>query len=134
MTDRIRAAVLLLAAALLIVGACAHAVMGWTFVREALGAQQSEAGLTAVLSAGWQLGSVSLLAYGLLVLLAGLARWRGQPIAPATLWVVAAALAGYGAGALLLGDRNFFYFYCGYVILGILLALGVAPSTGRASG
>ncbi|HLB54605.1 MAG TPA: hypothetical protein VJK71_05815 [Gemmatimonadales bacterium] len=131
MIDRSRAFALLLAATLLILGAGAHAVMGWTFVREALEALPAKAGLMGVLSAGWQLGSVSLLAFGLLALVAGLACWRRQPVAPATVWIVAAALVGFGTGALLLGDGSFFYLYFGYILIGGLLALGVAP---RAEG
>jgi len=84
MIDRSRAFALLLAATLLILGAGAHAVMGWIFVREALEALPAKAGLMGVLSAGWQLGSVSLLAFGLLALVAGLACWRRQPVAPAS--------------------------------------------------
>ena len=131
MIDRSRAFALLLAATLLILGAGAHAVMGWIFVREALEALPAKAGLMGVLSAGWQLGSVSLLAFGLLALVAGLACWRRQPVAPATVWIVAAALVGFGTGALLLGDGSFFYLYFGYILIGGLLALGVAP---RAEG
>ena len=134
MTDRIRALALFLAAALLILGAGAHAVKGWTLMREVLGAQPPSAGLMGVLSAGWQLGSVSLLAFGLLVLVAGLARWRGQPVASATLWIVAAALVSFGIGAVLMGDRTFFYFYFGYVVIGGLLVLGVAPGAEVGSG
>ena len=46
MIDRSRAFALLLAATLLILGAGAHAVMGWIFVREALEALPAKAGLT----------------------------------------------------------------------------------------
>ena len=127
MIDRSRAFALLLAATLLILGAGAHAVMGWIFVREALEALPAKAGLMGVLSAGWQLGSVSLLAFGLLALVAGLECWRRQPVARVTVWIVAAALVGFGTGALLLGDGSFFYLYFGYILIGGLLALGAAP-------
>ncbi len=127
MTDRRRAFALLVAASLLILGAPAHAVSGWTFVQDAFGAEPLKVGLKGVLSAGWQLGSVLLLAFGLLALFAGLARWREEPVVDATLWIVALSLMGFGIVALVVGDRNFFYFYAGYIVIGGLVALGTRP-------
>ena len=65
---------------------------GWTFVQDAFGAEPLKVGLKGVLSAGWQLGSVLLLAFGLLALFAGLARGREEPVVDATLWIVALSL------------------------------------------
>lgn len=127
MTDRKRAFALLIAASLLILGAPAHAVSGWNFVQDAFGSEPLRAGLKGVLSAGWQLGSVLLFAFGLLALSSGLARWREEPVVDATLWIVAVSLMGFGVVALVVGDRNFFYFYAGYIVIGILVALGTRP-------
>lgn len=124
MTDRVRTSALLLAGALLILGAFLHAVFGWWFVHDIATTQPPNAGIAGVLGAGWQLGSVSLLAFGLLVLAAGLARRRGQSVAPASIWIVAAVLASYGAGALLLGDHRYAMIYSGYVALALLLLFG----------
>lgn len=127
MTDRIRSLALLAAAALLILSAGAHALSGEVFLREALGAARPGGGATAVLSAGWQLGSVSLLAFGLVALSAGLTRWKGQPVASTPLWIMAAVLTGYGFMAGVLGDRTFFLVYFGYMVIGGLVALGAVP-------
>jgi len=130
MTDRARATSLLLASALLIASAGVHALMGWRDLRTDLAALHVNPRLAGVLGAGWQFGSVSLLAFGLIALTAGSARWRGDPVASVTLWVPAAALAGFGTGALLLVGYEPFYF--GYILLGILLALGAkSPAAAR---
>jgi hypothetical protein len=126
MTDRVRTSALLLAGTLLIVSACLHAIFGWWFVHDIAATQPPNAGLAGILGAGWQLGSASLLAFGLLVVAAGLARRRGQPVAPISIWIVAAVLAGYGAGALLLGDHRYALIYSGYVALAVLLLFGSA--------
>jgi hypothetical protein len=130
MTDRVRTSALLLAGALLIVGACLHAVFGWWFVHDIATTQPPNAGFAGILGAGWQLGSVSSLAFGLLVLVAGLARRRGQAVASASIWIVAAVLASYGAGALLLGDHRYALIYSGYVVLALLLLFGSASGVG----
>lgn len=124
MTDRQGGTALLAAAAILILGAGGHAVYGWSVVREFAGYAPSDAGLVSVLGAGWQLGSVSLLAFGLVALTTGLARWRGRPVASPPITIVAGTLAGFGAGALLLGSRQFAHFYLGYILIAVLLILG----------
>jgi len=129
-----RVSALLLAGTLLVVSACAHAVMGWWFVHNITATQPPNTGLAGVLGAGWQLGSVSLFAFGLLVLVSGLARRRGEYAAPATIWIIAAVLAGYGAGALLLGDHKFALIYFGYLVLAVLLVLGAGPIVRADSG
>jgi len=130
MTDRVRASALLLAGLLLIVGAGLHAVFGWWFVHDVATTQPPNAGIAGILGAGWQLGSVSLLAFGLLVLFAGLARRRGQSVAPSSIWVVAAVLACYGAGALFLGDQRYALVYSGYVALALLVLFGSVTGAG----
>lgn len=134
MTDRLRLSALLLAGTVLIVSACAHAVLGWWFVHDFAATQPPNTELAGLLGAGWQLGSVSLLAFGLLVLVSGLARRRGEYAAPATIWIIAAVLAGYGAGALLLGDHRFLLIYVGYVVLAGLLVFGGGPAVRAESG
>lgn len=128
MTDRFRALALFVAAVLLLVGAGVHAIAGQVFVRELLESQTSTAALVGVLGAGWQLGSVSLLALSLLVLGEGRARWRGQPVSHSTLRIIMAALVAFGLGAVLLGDRRFAHVYVGYVAIGLVLAYGSGGS------
>ena len=129
MTDRVRASALLLAGTLLIAGAGLHAVFGWWFVHDVATTQPPNAGIAGILGAGWQLGSVALLAFGFLVLAAGLARRRGQPVAAVSIWIVAAVLACYGAGALLLGDHRYALIYSGYLALAVLLLFGGASGS-----
>jgi hypothetical protein len=57
---------------------------------------------------------------------AGLTRCAVR-LSPGTIWIIAAVLAGYGAGALLLGDHRFLLIYVGYVVLAVLLVFGVGP-------
>lgn len=125
MTDRIRALALFLASSLLIVSAGAHAVMGERFVHEIVSARAGVASLEGVLSAGWQLGSAALLVFGVLALLGGWGAWRGRPMSPAVLSIIAAALIAYGAGALVLGEHQYAVIYAGYVVVGILFSVGV---------
>lgn len=126
MTDRTRALALFLAASLLIVSAGAHAVMGERFVHEVVAARQAVPELESVLSGGWQLGSVSLLVFGLLALVGGWARWQGRPVPPVGLAIVGAGLIAYGAGTLVLGDHRYAVIYAGYVVIGALFTLGGA--------
>lgn len=125
MTNRQGGTALLTAAALLVLGAGGHAVYGLSVVREIAGHMPSDTGPVNVLGAGWQLGSVSLLAFGLVALTTGLARLRGHPFASPSIGIVAGALAGFGAGALLLGSRQFAHFYLGYILIAGLLTLGI---------
>lgn len=130
MTQHRRAIALLLAAIMLILGAVAHAATGATLVLQALGASPADPAAADALRAGWQLGSVALAAFGLLVLAAGVARWRGEPVGEASLWVVAAALVGFGAGAVVLGNQAYVYLYLGYLVIGALVAYGALPQGG----
>lgn len=128
MTNRRRSFALYLAGTLLTLGSGAHAWSGRAMVGSALNGSPSGEGAMAVLLAGWQLGSVSLLAFGLLVLNAGLDRSRGKPMDPMTLWIIALALTVFGAAALVFGDRTFALFYAGYLVLGGLVAIGAGST------
>lgn len=127
MSERQRLVALLVAGLILTVGAGVHAWSGRTIVEGALDGSPSRETAQAVLQAGWQLGSVALLTFGLLVLNAVLARHRGRPTSPVTLWIIAMALFGFGISALVLGDRAFLPFYAGYLVLGGLVAVGAGP-------
>lgn len=132
MTERFRSLVLFFTATVLIVSAGAHAWNGRLLVHDAMNGSPAGGDATALLQAGWQLGSVSLFAFGLLVLTFGLARRSGRPVAPTTLWIVAVVLAGYGAAALALGDRGFAVYYVAYMVIGALVGFGAGPA--RAEG
>lgn len=127
MTHRRHAGALLLAAILLILGAVLHAVTGGTLVSQAFGGAPADPAAADALHAGWQLGSVALAAFGLLVLSAGVAQWQDGPRGEASLRVVAIALIGFGGGAAVLGNHAYLHFYLGYLFIGAMVGYGAWP-------
>jgi len=87
--------------------------------------------LVAALSAGWHFGSLAMLAFGLIVLSAGIAAWRGGPVPSGPLWIVAAACIAFGAGAFFLIGHN--VHFAGFAGIGVLVAIG-AGSGSKGSG
>lgn len=127
MPSRVRAVVLLVAGLLLLLSACAHAFLGWPHLRGDLAEIGAGPGLAGAIGTGWLFGSVAMLAFGLIVLPAGIAAWRGGAVAAAPLWVIAAAYVIFGTAALALRGHSLHFW--AFILIGILVAAGaVKPS------
>jgi hypothetical protein len=82
------------AGVLLLLSSAAHALLGWP----QFGAALADAGLdgqtVGALAVGWYFGSVSMLAFGVIVLAAAVDAARGRPVAVAPLWIIAGGYLG----------------------------------------
>jgi hypothetical protein len=106
---------------LIFLSAFAHALPGWSGLREALQARTEPALLTAV-GIGWHFGSVSMATFGLLGMRGARLLRRGHGEARSTPLVIGGMYALFGAGALVVTDmRPHFLFF---VVLGLLLLAG----------
>ena len=77
-------------ALLLLASAWAHGALGWPTFAEALAGASVGPDVVGGLAVGWYFGSVSMLAFGLVVLLQALRLLRGAAPDAGSLWVVAA--------------------------------------------
>jgi hypothetical protein len=122
MPSRLRAMVLLLAGLLLSAGSAVHAFLAWPHLRGDLVRDHASPGLVGALSLGWHFGSVAMLAFGLVVLSAGIAVWRGDRVSTSPLWIIAVACIAFGlAGFSLYGHSPHLL---GFALLGALVASG----------
>jgi hypothetical protein len=129
MPSTLRAAVLLLAGLALSASSALHAFAGWPHLRGDLLEDHASRNLVAALSAGWHFGSLAMLAFGLIVLSAGVAAWQGRPVPSGPLWIVAAACIAFGAGAFFLISQN--VHFAGFAAIGVLVAIGAGPGSGE---
>ncbi len=124
-----RAILGLLAGLLLIASAGGHAFLGWPPFRTLLEQAGVDADAVAALSVGWYFGSVAMLAFGAIVLLAAVQAMRGERAANGSLWIIAAAYAGFGLTVYVLRDFNphFLLFVVTGLLVGAVAALKPPP-------
>ena len=109
-----------LAALLLIASAVAHAVLGWPPFRSILDQAGVDSEAIAALEVGWYFGSLAMLAFGAIVLLAAVRAIRGQQAANGSLWIIGTAYTLYGAVAYVVRDFNPHFLL--FVVTGLLVA------------
>lgn len=88
-------------------------------MRAALDDAGAGAPLVGALAAGWLFGSVSMLAFGCIVLSDGLDAARGRPVATRPLWIIAAAYLLFGIAALVARGANPHFLL--FVVTGLLV-------------
>lgn len=117
---------LVLIVGLLFVLSCgAHGFLGWKMVHQALVDARTPVDLVDTLRIGWHFGSVSMAAFGIIVLLA----WSGMggrawPVKPAV--VVAATYLVFGVVATIATGFNP-HFILLFALPGLLLFVGLSP-------
>lgn len=118
---RVRGAIGVLAGALLLASAIAHAFLGWPPFAEALSAAGVDGGLAGGLAVGWYYGSAAMLAFGMIVLLAALAVLRGRMVSLVPVRVIAVVYVAFGVSAFVARDMNphFLLFVATGVLVGI---------------
>ncbi len=127
---KIRAILGMLAGLLLVTSAGTHAFLGWPPFRELLGDAGVDADVIAALSVGWYFGSVAMLAFGAIVLLAAAHALRGERAATGSLWVIAGAYTAFGATVYVIRDFNphFLLFVATGLLVGAVAALKAPPA------
>lgn len=125
---RARAASGLIGALLLLASSALHGVGGWRFMSAQLDRTGAPAELQLGLQLGWMLGSAAMLAFGLIVAIGCVRRWRGLH---ADAWPLATIAVVYGAyGAWALAITGFEPQFLIFVIPAVLIAIA-APGPRR---
>ena len=114
---------------LLVAGSAAHAFAGWPPLRGALIGAGVDPALVGALAVGWVFGSVSMLAFGGIVLRAGIWMARGREVDRAPVLVIGSIYVLFGAGAFLFRDLNPHFLL--FILNGALVAWA---GSGRARG
>ncbi len=124
-----RAVLGLLAGVLLVASAGAHAFLGWPPFRLILEEAGIDADAVAALGVGWYFGSVAMLAFGAIVLVAAVQAIRGERASNGSLWIIAAAYTTYGLAVYIARDFNphFLLFVITGLLVGAVAALKAPP-------
>lgn len=125
-----RANVVLLAGVLMLISAAAHAGLGWPPLHAILGEGGVDEGTIGALGAGWLWGSVSMAAFGVVTVMAGLRMRRGDRSLVGPVAAIAVGYLLFGVAALLVrGSPHFLLF----VATGLLVGLPLLPGGGAPS-
>jgi hypothetical protein len=121
---RLRNALTIVAALMLIASSGAHSLLGWPALRDGLRAASALADLIAGLGMGWRFAGIAMLAFGLIALWTVRASRGGQSSVRFPVAVMAGAYLAFGFGsAVLLGwDPSQLLF----LVPGAVLALAAA--------
>ncbi|MBX7165743.1 MAG: hypothetical protein K1X74_05290 [Pirellulales bacterium] len=112
----------LLGGILVLVSSLGHSLAGGPEILGQLAASKVDPELIAGIAAGWHFGGVCLAAFGLIVITASIAQLRGRQQSPAPFIIVGLALGLFGAGAFVY--RNYQPFFLGFIVAGLICALG----------
>lgn len=119
---RIASVLVLVSGIALVVTAFGHAFAGWPPLHASLIRTGVAPEVVRALWAGWHFGSATMLAFGVIVIVAvARTRWGHVP-RTAPLFIIAAACIGFGVVASLL--VGFSSQFLGFIGLGVLLGLG----------
>lgn len=126
----------LFSAIVLVASAAAHAFLGWPQFKAFFESAGLNAGIIAALSIGWYFGSVSMLAFGVIVLQQAIRRLRGQPIQPGPLWTISAVYLLFGTAAYVARDfkPHFLIFVGTGVLVGLFAFLASRHEKSPAAG
>ena len=115
----------LIAGAILILSAFAHAILGWKAMSEQLAQTNAPPDLVQGLHIGWVFGGPVMLVFGILCISAFLKRFRGQPASTFAPALIAVAYLAFGAwAAVTTGGDPFFMIF---IVPAVLLAIASLP-------
>src|SRR5687768_14107289 len=95
----------------------AHGALGWPGLATALHQVNAPPDLVTGLAIGWYFGTATMVAFGLIVLVAGRRLWQGDKTAAAYVWPIAAVYLFFGLGALVATAFNPFFML--FVVTGV---------------
>lgn len=115
------------AAAMMLLSAFAHSVLGWRAMGDALARTNAPADLVRGLGVGWVFGGACMLAFGLTVGWTSRALWGGATPSRVPLTIIAACYLLFGVGAMAVtgGDP----FYVVFLVPGLLAAYAAVAGT-----
>ncbi len=91
---------------LLVLSSGAHAFLGWPQFAPALESAGLDADFIAALAVGWYFGSMAMLVFGLIVLLAAGTAGKRKYVPADVCWIIAAGYLLFGSAAYLARDFN----------------------------
>jgi len=115
----------LIAGAILILSAFAHAILGWKAMSEQLAQTNAPPDLVRGLQVGWVFGGVVMLVLGALCISTFLKRFRGQPVSTFAPALISIAYLGFGAWAMVTTSGDPFFMI--FVVPAVLLAIASIP-------
>lgn len=107
---------------LLLLAGAAHGLLGWPAMSQALEEQGVLANLRGALAVGWSFGTVSMLTFGAILLIAARDREPWSTSTRRALLAIASAYLAFGVVAL--AYRNLNPHFLGFVVLGSLALVG----------
>ncbi len=118
---KFRAVLGIVAGALLLLSAGAHAMLGWKAMNDQLAQTNAPADLVLGLRLGWTWGAVPMVVFGILAITTFLARFRGTPASVFATRLIAAGYLAFGAWAAVTTSGDPFFML--FVVPGLLLAI-----------
>ncbi len=123
--QKARAVLGIVAGALMILSAGAHAILGWKAMSERLASTNAPADLVLGLRVGWIWGGPPMLVFGIIALTTCRARFRGRPAPMLVPSLIALLYLGFAAwAAVVTGGDPFFLLF---LVPGLLLAIASIP-------
>jgi len=114
----------------MVLSAGAHGALGWPGLATALHEVNAPPDLVTSLAIGWYLGMAAMLAFGLIVFVAGRRLWQGDHTAATYVWPIAAVYLLFGLGALFATAFNpFFMLFVGTGVLTGLPLIGLSRAS-----
>jgi hypothetical protein len=124
--NRARAILGIFVGVLLILGACAHSLLGWQRIGRELASAQSPADLTAGVGVVWHFAGASMVAFGLIVILVFLQAMKNASTSLVPPIITALLFLFSGAYSLYLSHLKPFFW--SFVVLGLLLLVASWPT------
>ena len=118
-----RGILVLLAGAAMALSSAAHSLGGWPPLRSALETAGAPQALEQALATGWYFGSVSMLTFGVILILCGLRMKRGDASLVAASRAIAACYVVFGVAAFL--THHFNPHFLAFIIPGLLAGVPV---------
>jgi hypothetical protein len=119
--SRICSVSLVAAGLLLVLSSAAHAGLGWPMMASELAKTSAPEDLTSGLAVGWYFGSVAMLAFGVIALIAG---FSGVTARGGIFWASLAVGIAYGGFGLATYAVHREAHFLGFVAIGTLAAYG----------
>jgi hypothetical protein len=126
--SRICSVSLVAAGLLLVLSSAAHAGLGWPLMASELAKTSAPPDLTSGLAVGWYFGSVAMLAFGVIALVAG---FSGVPARGSIFWASLAVGVAYGGFGLATYAVRRDTHFLGFVAIGTLAVYGSVRALGR---
>ena len=117
--SRVRTLLGFASGAILVLSSAAHSLLGWPQIAAALAKTNAPPDLVRGLAIGWHFGGVSMLLFGILVILLFAEARKGRPVSLRPALLIGGAYAVFGIGALAVSGVDPFFLV--FIVPGLLL-------------